>query len=108
VRVLGVTSPRRLGGEMAQFPTWRELGADVNFSNYRGFIGAPSLAAPQAAYWEGVLARLDADEAWRAYTDQNQLEREFLNGRDAFKYMNDLDPKLRGVLGDLGLLKQAK
>ena len=105
VRVLGVTSPKRLGGEMAQFPTWREQGADAEFSNYRGFIGAPGLSAAQVAYWEAVLAKLDADPAWQAYVDQNELERQLLSGRDALRYMEDLDGRLRGILGDLGLLK---
>jgi putative tricarboxylic transport membrane protein len=107
MRVLGVTSPRRLGGDMAQFPTWRELGADADFSNYRGFIGAPKLNAGQVAYWEGVFARLDADESWREYLDQNELERDLMNGRAALQYLTSLDGRLRGILGDLGLLKQA-
>jgi putative tricarboxylic transport membrane protein len=108
VRVLGVTAPRRLGGDMAQFPTWRELGADANFSNYRGFIGAPGLNAAQVAHWEGVLARLDGDEAWREYVNKNELDRELMNGRQALQYLTELDGRLRAILGDLGLLKQAK
>lgn len=105
VRVLGVTAPRRLGGEMAQFPTWRELGAEVDFSNYRGFIGPQGLSEAQVAYWEGVLAGLDQDEVWRAYLEQNQLDRQLMNGRDARQYLEDLAVPLKGVLGDLGLLK---
>ena len=108
VRVLGVTAPKRLGGEMAQFPTWREQGADAEFSNYRGFIGAPGMSGAQVAYWEGVLKRLDADESWQAYIDQNELDRDLMDGRQALQYLTTLDGKLRGILGDLGLLKQAK
>jgi putative tricarboxylic transport membrane protein len=108
VRVLGVTSPKRLGGDMAQFPTWREQGADAEFSNYRGFIGAPGMSGAQVTYWEGVLAKLDADETWQAYIDQNELDRELMNGHQALRYLDELDGKLRGILGDLGLLKQAK
>jgi putative tricarboxylic transport membrane protein len=106
VRVLGVTSPRRLGGEMAQFPTWRELGADAEFSNYRGFIGPPKLSAGQVAFWEGALAKLDADPAWGEYLDKNELERDLMTGRAALDYMTRLDGRIREVLGDLGLLKQ--
>jgi len=106
VRVLGVTAPRRLGGELAQFPTWREQGADIEFSNYRGFIGPPGLSAAQVAYWEGVLAGLDRDESWRAHLEKTQLDRQLMNGRDARKYQDELDGKLRAILGDLGLLKQ--
>ena len=105
VRVLGVTAPRRLGGEMAQFPTWRELGAEADFSNYRGFIGPQGLSEAQVAYWEGVLAGLDRDEGWRAYLEKNQLDRQLMNGRDARQYLEDLAVPLRGILGDLGLLK---
>lgn len=108
IRVLGVTAPRRLGGEMAQFPTWRELGAAAEFSNYRGFIGAPGMSAAQVAYWEGVLARLDADESWRAYIDKNELDRQLMNGHEALQYLTALDGKLRAILGDLALLKQTK
>ncbi len=105
VRVLGVTAPRRLGGELAQFPTWREQGADVEFSNYRGFIGPPGLSAAQVAYWEGVLAQLDRDESWRAHLEKTQLARQLINGRDARKYMDDLAVPLKAVLADLELLK---
>lgn len=105
VRVLGVTAPRRLGGELAQFPTWRELGADIEFSNYRGAIGPKGMSPAQIAYWEGVLATLDRDETWRAHLEKTQLDRVLMSGREALKYQEELDGKLRAVLGDLGLLK---
>jgi putative tricarboxylic transport membrane protein len=105
VRVLGVSAPKRLGGEMAQFPTWREVGADMEFSNYRGMIGPKGMHAAQVGYWESVLAALDRDETWRAHLEKTQLDRVLLNGRDTLKYQEDLDGKLRAVLGDLGLLK---
>ncbi|HJQ63620.1 MAG TPA: tripartite tricarboxylate transporter substrate-binding protein [Burkholderiales bacterium] len=105
VRVLGVSAPRRLGGDMAQFPTWREQGAEVDFSNYRGVIGPKGLSAAQVAYWEGVLAALDRDDSWRAHLEKTQLDRQLMTGKETLKYQDELDGKLRGVLGDLGLLK---
>jgi len=105
VRVLGVTSPRRLGGDMAQFPTWREQGAEVDFSNYRGMIGPKGLSAGQVAYWEGVLAALDRDESWRAHLEKTQLDRQLMTGRETVQYQDELDRKLRLILGELGLLK---
>src|SRR3970282_37440 len=99
VRVLVVTAPRRLGGELAQVPTWREQGADIEFSNYRGFIGPPGLSAAQVAYWGGVLAEPARDESWRAHLEKTQLDRQLMNGRDARKYQDELDGKLRAILG---------
>lgn len=108
IRVLGISGGRRLGGDMAHVPTWRELGADVEFSNYRGFIGPPNMTPAQVAYWEGVLVALDRDESWQAYIEKNQLDRRLMNGREARKYMEDLEGPIKGVLGDLGLLKAAQ
>ena len=108
VRVLGISGSRRLSGDMAQVPTWREQGADAEFSNYRGFIGPPGMSAAQVAYWEGVLADLDRDESWQTYIERNQLDRRLMNGRDARKYMEDLDGPVKAVLGELGLLKTSQ
>ena len=108
IRVLGISGGRRLGGDMARVPTWREQGADVEFSNYRGFIGPPNLTPAQIAYWEAVLAGLDRDESWQSYVEQNQLDRRLMNGRDARKYMEDLDGPIRAVLGELGLMKSSQ
>jgi hypothetical protein len=37
--------------------------------------------------------------------DQNELDRDLMDGRQALRYLDDLDGRLRGILGDLGLLK---
>jgi putative tricarboxylic transport membrane protein len=106
VRVVGITSPRRLPGAYADVPTWREQGADATFSNYRGMIGPKGLPPPQLAYWEGVFAALDKDESWRADLEKNTWVGNYLNGRDTRKYWDELNVQLRGTLEDLGLLKQ--
>lgn len=106
VRVVGITSPRRLGGVYAEVPTWREQGADAAFSNYRGIIGPKGLPPAQLAYWEGVFAALDKDESWRADLDKNLWVGNYTNGRDTRKYWDELAVQLRGTLDDLGLLKQ--
>ncbi len=106
VRVVGITSPRRVGGVYADVPTWKEQGADAAFSNYRGIIGPKSLPAAQLAYWESVFSALDKDESWRADLDRNLWVANFTNGRDTRKYWDDLSVQLRATLDDLGLLKQ--
>src|SRR6185369_17057863 len=39
LRVLAVSSARRLGGAMAAVPTWQEQGVNSSFSSWRGVIG---------------------------------------------------------------------
>ena len=106
VRVVGITSPRRVGGVYADVPTWKEQGADATFSNYRGIIGPKNLPAAPLAYWEDVFSTLDKDESWRANLDRNLWVANYTNGRDTRKYWDDLAVQLRVTLDDLGLLKQ--
>ncbi len=106
VRVIGITAPKRLPGVYADVPTWREQGADMTFSNYRGMIGPKGLPPAQLAYWENVFATLDKDESWRANLDRNLWAANYTNSRDTRKYWDELNVQLRGTLDDLGLLKQ--
>ena len=106
VRVVGVSSPRRLAGAFADVPTWKEQGVEGTFSNYRGLIGPKGMQPAQVAYWEGVFSALDQDENWRADLDRNLWVAHFLNGRDTRQYWDDLSVQVRAVLDDIGLLKQ--
>ncbi|MNC84774.1 Tripartite tricarboxylate transporter family receptor [compost metagenome] len=106
VRVVGVSSPRRLTGVFADVPTWKEQGVEGTFSNYRGLIGPKGMAPAQVAYWEGVYSALDRDESWRADLERNLWVGHYLNGRDTRKYWDDLSVQVRAVLDDVGLLKQ--
>ncbi len=45
LRLIAVTSPKRLGGELADIPTWSEQGIPANFATFRGIVGPKGLAA---------------------------------------------------------------
>jgi putative tricarboxylic transport membrane protein len=105
VRIVGYAAARRLGGDLADVPTWREQGVDVQFSNYRGMIGPRELGAAQIAYWEDVFEKLDRDESWRADLEKNSLDRDFMKGRETRAYLDGLAKPIRAVLEDLALLK---
>lgn len=106
VRVIGITSPKRIGGVFADAPTFREQGANTTFSNYRGLITGKTVPASQLAYWEQFFANLDKDSSWRAHLDKNEWEPNYTNSRDTRKYWDDLDAQMRSTLDDLGLLKK--
>lgn len=105
MRIIGYTAPRRLGGELANVPTWREQGSDMHFSNYRGIVGPKEMTAAQVRYWENAFAGLDKDEGWRADLEKNYLDREYLKSEAARKYLDDLSAPIRATLNDLGLAK---
>ncbi len=105
VRVLGITAPQRVGGVYAQSPIWREQGANASFSSYRGIAAPRDLSDAQVAYWENVFAAIDQDARWHEEGEKNLVSRQFRRGRDARKYLDDLDGAMKSLLGELGMLK---
>ncbi len=65
-RFLAVASDRRLSGELATVPTWRELGIHAIASNWRSIIGPRGMSEEQVRYWErrvrknGRASRMEA------------------------------------------------
>ena len=105
VRVLAVASEKRLAGALAQVPTWREQGTDVVFSSWRALIGPKGMTAEQIAYWEGLMAKVAAQEEWQRDLDQNALTPAYMNAEATRKLMTQQAETLRIILADLGLAK---
>ena len=105
VRALAVASEKRLAGALAQVPTWREQGADVVFSSWRALIGPKGMTAEQIAYWEGLMAKVAAQEEWQRDLDQNALTPAYMNAEATRKLMTQQADTLRAILADLGLAK---
>jgi len=105
VRVIAVAAPQRLGGVLANTPTWREQGYDAVVSNSRTFLGPKSMSAAQVAYWERVFKRLAESEEWKKELDDNFWSSEYLPAPDARKQMDRDDAQLRAFLKELALVK---
>jgi putative tricarboxylic transport membrane protein len=105
LRVLAVSSARRLGGSFAAVPTWKEQGADSVFSSARGVIGPKGLSAAQVSYWENVLARVVESEDWKKDLEHNYWEGQFLTSADTRKLLKVQYDEYKSVLIDVGLAR---
>jgi putative tricarboxylic transport membrane protein len=105
LRVIAVSSAKRLGGSFAAVPTWKEQGADSIFSSARGVIGPKGLTAAQVAYWENVLARVVDSDEWKKDLDNNFWEAQFLNSADTRKLLKNQYDEYKSVLIDVGLAR---
>lgn len=108
MRMLGITAPKRLSGDLAGIPTWRELGIDAVSSNWRAIVGARGLSAPQVAYWDRVLADITGSAEWQEVLRQNQWDGEYRNSADTLKFMQEEYKHLEAVLIESGDAKAAK
>lgn len=105
VRILAIASPQRVGGELADVPTWREQGADVVFSNWRGMVGPRNLTPAQVAYWEGIFRNVASNDEFKHELDKNQWVANYLGSADMRKYLREQHDQLRALLIELGMAK---
>jgi putative tricarboxylic transport membrane protein len=105
VRVIGVSAPQRLTGELAAVPTWTEQGAKAVFSSWRGMAGARGMTEAQVSYWESALAALAETDEWKKDVEKNHRSAQFLGSRASRGYWDAQYAELETALGELGLAK---
>jgi putative tricarboxylic transport membrane protein len=71
VRLVAVSSPTPLPGELASVPTWRSMGVDIAILHWRGLFGPPNMPAEAVKYWEQTLARAMKSDAWKKALDRH-------------------------------------
>jgi putative tricarboxylic transport membrane protein len=105
LRVLALTSPARARGELANVPTWKELGVNSTHEVWRGVVGPRGMTRAQVAFWDDVLGKVAKSDAWQKDLDQSQIENIYRNSADTAKYLKTEYEEARGILTDLGLAK---
>jgi putative tricarboxylic transport membrane protein len=106
LRMLAVTAPQRLGGEMAAIPTWKELGVNAVSANWRAIVGPKAMPAAQVAYWDQALGALVKSPEWQQELKTNQWEDEYLNSAQVVKFMAEEYRHLEALLTELGDAKK--
>jgi len=105
LRVLTVTSAKRMQGPLAVAATWSEFGYKGVFDNWRGVIGAKGMTAAQTAYWENVFKRIASSEEFQQYAAKNQWENSYRGPSESRSFMEAQYGELKSVMTFLGLAK---
>jgi len=107
-RVIAVSAPQPLPGDLAKVPTWRSLGIDVAILHWRGVFAPPGISKDVIAYWDKALGQMVKTDAWK-----QQLEKHgwFDAYADSATFRKDLDAEEKiytEILTDLGMAKGLK
>lgn len=105
LRVLGISSPARLGGAFVDTPTWAEQGADCVIGAWRGATGPAGLAPEPIAFWQAVLRRAVEQPVWRAELERLSWSPLYQEGEALTGYLARERAEFVATLGELGLLK---
>lgn len=105
VRGLAVNTSKRLK-DLPDVPTLKELGLEVTFMQFRGFIAPPDLPKEAKDFWHNALKKVTESKEFQAYVDKNMMENAFLSGDEFKAAMGKMLPGLEQTLKDAGILKK--
>jgi putative tricarboxylic transport membrane protein len=106
LRVVAVAAQRRLGGALADVPTWKEQGADVAYGLWRLALGPRGMSAAQTAFWEETLRKSTQTPEWKSDMEQNFWSDEFIPGEEFRRSLEQEYATTKALFAELGLAKQ--
>lgn len=105
LRVLAISSPKRMWGDFANVPTWRDQGVAADSSSWRGMMGPRGLTPAQVAYWDKVFAAMAATEEWKKELEENFWVNGYANAQNARRRLDEEFEEYKAVLTEIGLAK---
>ena len=103
MRLLVVSAPQRLGGELASVPTLKEFGVNASVNNFRFLIGAAGLTGAQLEFWDGILGKLAQTPEWKQDLEKNLYENTHLTSADTRTYLEREYAELKALMKEMGL-----
>ena len=103
VRILAVMADKRLPGELANVPTAKEAGANVEWPIVRGFYMGPKVAADDYRTWSETFSRMMATPAYDKLRTERGLFPLTLVGSELDAYVKRQVADYRKLVEEFGL-----
>ncbi|MBL0729432.1 tripartite tricarboxylate transporter substrate binding protein [Piscinibacter sp. HJYY11] len=103
VRILAVMSDKRLAGDLANVPTAKEQGADVEWPIVRGFYVGPKVSDADFRAWSDTFAKMMATPAYDKLRTERGLFPLALTGADADAHVKKQVAAYRKLADEFGL-----
>jgi putative tricarboxylic transport membrane protein len=100
LRALAVSAPEPV--ESIPFPTLKELGYDVDLTNWRGIVAPPGITAEEEAELETIVTEFVATPEWRDALERNQWTDTFMVGAEFEENLARETEVVNGIWADLG------
>ena len=99
IRALGTTRQERYAGELAAFPTLKELGfPNALVQNWRGIAGPKGMSDEAAAYWQEVFAKVIASAKMKEYIANNSASFSVYSGPTYVDYIQKQEDVFKGLI----------
>ena len=105
IRLIAVPNGERGTGPLADVPTWKEQGLDVDFSTWRVLVGPRGMTPAEIAWWDDVLKRATSSPEWAAAVKRNLWTAAYKNSAATKQFLESERARLAPLLSELGLAK---
>jgi len=99
VRALGITTAERLGGPLADVPTYVEQGyPDAVWSQFRGYSGPAGLKPEEVAYWSDVFLKAGDTDDWAQELAKGSLVKVSWDAEESLKKWKEAEITIQKML----------
>lgn len=106
LRVIAVSSPKRLPGAFSNIPTWKEQGYDAVFANWRGIIAPKDIKPDELGFWQNVCQQTVGLDEFKKMLAPHLWVENYMGHTETVKFMTDQYGQLKDLLIELGLVKK--
>lgn len=106
VRLIAIAGGHREQGALADVPTWKEQGVDVDFTTWRVLVGPKGMTPAEVAWWDNALQKATSSPQWAAAVKRNLWTADYRNSAATRVFLQNERTRLTPLLGELGLAKK--
>jgi len=103
VRILASTAPERVVGA-DDVPTIKELGVDMEFTNWRGFFAAPNIDKTRVTQFHQTLEKMYQTREWERVRTSRGWNNLYIKADEFEKFLQTQEEELTSLLKELGFL----
>jgi len=100
VRIIGVTADADVQG----IPSFKGMGVDAYFANWRGFFAAPNLSKEKTTAYAKVLADMYKTDAWEEVRKRNGWANLYKPTKSFEKFLEQQEKTVSSLMKEMGFL----
>ncbi|PNI08684.1 tricarboxylic transporter [Arthrobacter sp. AFG7.2] len=100
LKALAVSAPEPV--ESIDVPTLKELGYDIDLTNWRGIVAAPGITPEQKQELQDIVTEVVQTPEWKDAIERNQWTDRFLAGEEFEQFIADESEAVNKIWNELG------
>ena len=100
LRIIGVTADDSIQG----IPSFKSMGVDAYFANWRGFFGAPNMTDETAFAYAKVISKMYKTEEWEAVRKRNGWTNLYKPTKFFNKFLLEQEKVIGSLMKEMGFL----